>query len=375
MRYFLLLVCLLVCLSCSIAGTDHPGTSPEVALPSDPMAVTDADQFTGNVAFRDNALNSQNRLLNTYRVHFGPQVVMVRASYRGDNDAKSQSHGTPPASDPSYFDLRATSAVAGTSLIGEGEMAYRVSNSLDENMRPEMFRLGLKDRWRGFTYGADYKSIAKGFVGVTGVFADQSRDEALVWGEHPLGPLKLRGSITESWEHVAELPDVRVTRTAATTLQINRAGWGVSFSTSYGLIGQGPNEDNAVLIKSLATSFRPSDFLLVEPNFSVKEEWNHSTGVRTETPSSGLQFTYSPLKSGFKLTGATSFSRTFSRDGYNDLRIHGTSAAVDWRLGKFVGQADSLSFSFNYNRQLDSVSRSNSRSGLSSMLQFKVAGF
>ncbi|MGH7931050.1 MAG: hypothetical protein ACREQV_25035 [Candidatus Binatia bacterium] len=301
---------------------------------------------------------------------------MVRASYRENPDQQAQLN-PQGGNRQRYFDLRATSTLAGTSLVGEGEVAYSVLNSLDGNMRPEMLRLGLKNRWKGLSYGADYKSVAKGFTPIAGTIADQSRDEALFWGEHALGPLKLRGSIGESWEPVANAAGFRVTRTAATTLKINRARWGGSFSTSYGLIGQGsgPNEENSVFINSLTTSFRPSEFLLLEPSFSIKEEWNQSTGVRTQTPTSGLSFTYSPVQSPLRLTGGTSFSRSFNRDGSNDVRIHGTAAVIDWKLGKFLGRDDLLSFTFNYNRHLDYVFRSNSYGGLSSMLQFKIVGF
>ncbi|HEX9662184.1 MAG TPA: hypothetical protein VGB27_07850, partial [Candidatus Binatia bacterium] len=134
-------------------------------------------------------------------------------------------------------------------------------------------------------------------------------------------------------------------------------------------------EESAVLIKRITTSYRPADFLSLEPNFTVKEEWNQSTGVRTQTPTTGLSLTYSPLQSAIRLTGGTSFSRIFNRDGSNDVSIHETSAVVDWKIGKFLGRNDTLSFTFSYDRQLDRVFRANSHDGLSSMLQFKIAGF
>jgi hypothetical protein len=148
-------------------------------------------------------------------------------------------------------------------------------------------------------------------------------------------------------------------------------------STSYGLIDQGArtSQESAVIVNTLTTAYRPSDFLVLEPNFSVKDEWNQTTGVRTQTPASGLSLTYSPHQSAFRLSGGTSFSRIFYRDGSNDVGIHGTSAFFDWKIGKFLGRNDSLSFTLNYNRHLDYVFRSNARDDLSSMLQFKIAGF
>ena len=40
-----------------------------------------------------------------------------------------------------------------------------------------MFRLGLKNRWAGFRYGADYKSVDRGFVSLAGITTEQARDE------------------------------------------------------------------------------------------------------------------------------------------------------------------------------------------------------
>ena len=276
-----------------------------------------------------------------------------------------------------YFDLRATSALGGTSLIAESEMTYGVLNPFEGNIRPEMLHFGLKNRWRNFNYGADYKSIAKGFTPMAGTVSEPSRDEALIWGEHGFGPLNVRGSISESREQVLGSADLRVTRTAATVFDLNRAGWRGTFSTSYGLIGagSGANQESAVFVKRFTTAFTRSDFLLLEPAFSLKEEWSQSTGVRTQTPTSGLSFTYAPPQGDFRLTGGTSFSRIFDEDRSNDVRIHGTSAVVDWKLGKFLGRDDILSFTFNYHRHLDYVVRSNSHGALSTMLQLKIAGF
>jgi hypothetical protein len=302
----------------------------------------------------------------------------VRAAYREDNHQQHHLNSPAAGSNPKgYFDLRATSALAGTSLVGEGEMAYSIRDSVEKEMRPEMFRFGLKDRWRSFSYGAEYKSVAKGFAPVSGAIAEQSREDALIWGERAFGPFKLRASVGESSEQVADTVDLRVTRMAATALQIDRGGWAGSFSTSYGLVEQSSvqAEDSTLLINTLTTSFRPSDFLLLEPNFSIRDERSQSTGLRTQTPVSGLLVSYSPVKTGFRLTGGTSFSRIFNSDGSNDVRIHGASASVDWKLGRFLGREDSLSITFNYNRLVDHVSRSNSYGGLSSMLQLKIAGF
>jgi hypothetical protein len=375
-RYFSVLMLALGCLSCSVAP-EYSEFAP--AYPAAPLLdVAGINELSGNAALQNTPSTSQNVRANTYRVNFGPQVVTLRATYRGDTDQKADINGNLPASNlERYFDLRATTALAGTTLLSEGEMAYNLRDSLDGNMRPAMLRLGIKNRWGDLNYGADYKSVQKGFTPLVGTVADLTRDEAVVWGERGLGPFKLRGSVAESWERVADAADLSVTRTATSALQINRARWGGSFSASYGLTEPGSafNQEHTVLLRKLTTSFRPTDFLLLEPNVSVKEEWNQTTGVKTQTPASGVVFTYSPPKSGFRLTGGTSFSRMFSGDAANDVRIHGASASLDWKLGSFLGRDDRLFLSFNYNRHLDNLFRSNSHHALSSMLQFKVVGF
>jgi hypothetical protein len=73
--------------------------------------------------------------------------------------------------------------------------------------------------------------------------------------------------------------------------------------------------------------------------------------------------------------GGTTFSRIFNSDGASDVSMHGTSAGVDWKIGKFLGPNDTLSFTFNYERRLDRIFRANSQDGLSGILQFKIAGF
>ena len=56
--------------------------------------------------------------------------------------------------------------------------------------------------------------------------------------------------------------------------------------------------------------------LIGQPNFSIKEERNPYTGIRTETPRTELIFAYTPFRDA-KLTGATSFARSFGAEGLN----------------------------------------------------------
>ena len=113
----------------------------------------------------------------------------------------------------------------------------------------------------------------------------------------------------------------------------------------------------------------------MNPNFSIREERNPYTGARTETPRTELIFAYTPVRDAFRLTGTTSFARSFGADGLNNIKTFGTNAAVDWKIGKFLGKDDYLSFNLNYNQQVDFISSGNSHNDLSGMLQLRITGF
>ena len=122
-------------------------------------------------------------------------------------------------------------------------------------------------------------------------------------------------------------------------------------------------------------SYRPFEFLTVNPNFSIREERNTYTGTRTETPRTELIFAYAPVRDGLRLTGTTSFARSFGADGLNNSKTFVTNAAVDWKIGKFLGKDDYLSLNLNYNQQVDFISSGNSHNDFSGMLQLRITGF
>jgi hypothetical protein len=125
---------------------------------------------------------------------------------------------------------------------------------------------------------------------------------------------------------------------------------------------------------SLIGFYRPFKSFSVGPNLTMKQEWNRS-GVWTGSPATGFSIAYAPVPDAYKLTAGTSFSRSFSTDRTIDLRTLDTTAAFDWKLGKFLGRQDVLSLSFKYNYQLDLLTPVNSRRDLTGMLQLKIVGF
>jgi hypothetical protein len=318
----------------------------------------------------------------TIVVDFGPKLVNLKASYLEKREPVNALNADPQESEARrYLNLLATSSFGGSGLTGESELAYSPLNSLPGQCTckdwPKMFRFGLKNRWAGLRYGADYKSIDRGFVSLAGIATEHTRDESQLWGEHALGPFSIRGTISESWEKPLDTDGLRVSRGPTVTLSFNRSQWRAMLASTYQWVEQrsASDQEKTVLTNTLAGSYRPFSFLSVNPNFSITEERNPYTGARTGTPRTELNFAYTPSRDSFKLIGGSSFTRSFSADGLNNVRSFGTTAALDWKLGKFLGEDDILSFNLNYNQQLDFTPSTNSQNNFSGMLQLKIFGF
>jgi hypothetical protein len=318
----------------------------------------------------------------TFALRFGPRLLELKASYLEKGEMAIDPNGVSQNDNlRRYLNLLATSSFGGTGLTGEGELSYSSLNALPGECAckdwPRMLRLGLKHRWGALSYGADYKSVDRGFVSIAGVPTDATRDEGLVWGERSLGSFNIRGSIGESWEKLLDGNGLKLARNAMASLNFNRSQWGAKFASSYEWVEQGAasNQETTVFTNTLAAFYRPFDFVSLNPNFSIREERNPYTGVRTETPRTELIFSYVPPRDLFKVTGSTSFGRSIGSEGLSRLTSFGTTAAVDWKIGKFLGKNDYLSFNLNYNQQLDFISSGNPHNDLSGMLQLRITGF
>ncbi len=377
-KFYLLAAVVLFSLSCSTAKTELPQISPEpVVSPAAPEMFHPTD-FSQADGIPKPVTSAGNAVL----LSFGPQLLELKASYLERREQTTDLNDVlPDGKLRRYLNLLATSSFGGSGFIGESEISYSPLNSLQGMCAckdwPKMLRLGLKSGWGGLSYGANYKSTDRGFVSITGATTDQTRDEGELWGERTFGPFSIRGSMGESWEKLLDTNVLRVTRSATTSLNFNRPQWGAKLASSYGWVEQGPgsNQETTVFTNALAASYRPLSFLSVNPNFSIKEERNPYTGIRTETPRTELVFAYTPPRDSFRVTGATSFAQTFNGDGLNNTRIFGTRAALDWKIGKFFGKDDTLSFNLNYNQQPDLIPSVNSHTDLSGMLQLKITGF
>lgn len=378
LKLCLLAAAVFLSVSCATVKTETSQISIEPKAPPSSPEIP----YRGNLFRADGVPSPVTFSGNTYLLSFGPKLLELKASYvEKQEPAAPETDRLHNGNLRRYLNLLATSTFGGSGLTGEGELSYSPLNASQGQCAcrdwPRMLRLGLRNRWGGLGYGGDYRSIERGFVSFAGAVTDQTRDEGELWGEHPLGPINIRGSIGESREKLLDVNGLRVTKSATTSLSINRSQWGGSLASSYGWVEQGPglNQESMVFTNTLAGSYRPLDSLSLNPNFSIKEERNLYTGIKTDTPRTELVFAYAPLRDSFRLTGATSFAQSFNGDGSNNNRTFGTAAVLDWKIGKFLGKDDTLSFNFNYNQQIGFTPSVSSHNDLSGMLQLKITGF
>lgn len=315
---------------------------------------------------------------NTFSLNLGPQMIEFKTSYLEKRQEGGLFADVPnPSNQGSYFDAIAKSSLLNGILGGEGELAYSTLGLTPTSEEaPKLMRLGLKGQWADLSYGADYRSVDHGFLFLTGDRSDQARDETQVWGEYGLGLFRLRGSLGELREQIMAANQLNLTRTGTTSLNFNRHGWSGMLYSSYSVIEQetSVSQKTLALTHGISASYRPATILTLEPNLSVKEEWDPKTGMRTETPSAALQLSSTPFQA-IQLTGRASYARGKSDDGLKDIGTVITGAALNWQLVKSPASEKLLVFQLDYNNQLDFRYRYLSQDAVTGTLQFKIIGF
>ena len=370
---------------CSVALSCAPVTTRVSQLYPDPAASTALAETPLPPSFEfpriDVTQDTAKPRPNGVSVNFG-QVVQLKAFYVEKREPVDGADSNPAdAKLRRHFDVLATSSVAGTAFTGEGELAYSQLDPLDGSSArtalPMMLRLAFKTRWEALSYGAEYKSSDAGFVGITGSRADFNRDDARIWGERSWGALKIRGSLNQVWEKPQDGAGARLTRSAGASLNYSHRRWVGSLASTYVLFEEGTaaDEDISLANHAIAVSYRPNVSISLVPSLSLRQQWNRSTGVRTETPVTALEFVYTPYKELLRLTGTTSVAHSFNTGGTSEMKTFRTGAALDWNIGEFVGAGDRLSVWLNYDHRLDLSSPGSSHRDVRTMLLLKVTGF
>ena len=313
LKFYLLAGLIFFSLSCATTKTGMDQITPELAASAATLEMARAI----NVSRDESILKPVTPAGKTFVMSFGPKLLELKGSYIEKlEQATAPSNPLEDGKLRRYLNLLATSSFAGSGLTGEGELSYSpldpVAGQCACKDWPRMLRLGLKNRWGGLSYGADYKSIDRGFVSIAGVAADQARDEGQLWGEHSLGPFNLRGSVGESWEKLLDVNGLRVTKNAtACSTSIGHNGEQAAWS-SYEWIELAQSKQEMTAFTNTSQALSPIRFLTVNPNFSIREERNAYMGARTETPRTELIFAYTP-SAAFRFTGTTSLARKLWR--------------------------------------------------------------
>lgn len=316
----------------------------------------------------------------TFAWELGPKLVEVRASY-AERRPPDGVIGAPvleqAANQPvRYFDLLASSSRFDGKLVGESELAYSGVPATGVGQLPAMSRLTLRGNWGAANYGASYRNFGSGFVSSTGLKYDNGRDEREAWGEYDFKLFRLKTAMGDLWERRPDNGLISMTKTAVTTVHLNRNGWSALLSSSYSIVD--PDETGPDYVEAfsngLSIAYRPTNFLTIEPAWNVKEERSRLTGLKTDTPSGGVAIVSRPLRD-LSLTGRTSYARGFSEDPLKDLSTWNSAASLNWRLGRsFIGE-QALSLQFNYSRQLGDSPVSTAATGFNGLIQWKLVGF
>jgi hypothetical protein len=362
---------------CLIEGTASAQT---LWSQSDPAGLPDLERpilapYTSIQGMRESL---RQPTANTFLLNLGPKIIELKTAYLEKTEENRVLANASIGSQPGrYFDALATSSVWNGKLIGEGELAYSTLGLTPASEEtPKLLRMALKGQWAGMKYGADYRSVAHGFLFLTGAIMDQARDESQLWGEYNLGPFRIRGTLGELREKIPDANQLILTRTAGTSFIFNRSDWSGTLYSNYSVIEQETTVSQKTLAftNGISASYRPLKILTLEPNLSLKEEWDPKTGARTGTPSAGLLLSSTPFQ-GAQLIGRTSYARGRSEGGLKDIATVSTAAVLNWQLEKSLRTERLLSFQIEYNSQLDFRYRPLSQEALTGKLQLKIVGF
>lgn len=353
---------------------------PEIEAPTDVPASVDLYPFSFSRV--DGVMRDFNRpSKTTFALQFGPKLLELRASYwekRQDGSLSVGNSDDPNASKwGRYFDLFAVSSQFDGKLVGESEIAYSTLGfSPLAEQQPLMARLGVNGKWGKAGYGLSYRSFSQGFVPLAGARVEHDRDESQFWSEYDFGLFRLRGAAGETFEKDSFTQQLTLTRTAATSFQVNKPSWRVLLSSSYSSIGrtQPVSAKSLAVANGLALIYRPVHLLTFEPNVNFKHEWEPGAGLKTDTPSAGFALAYTPLRE-FQLVGRASFSKNVSEDPLRDASIVSTTAGLNWKLGKSFFGEQSLSLQVEYKNESRPTLPENQQTHLTGTVQFKIAGF
>ncbi|MBI4527784.1 MAG: hypothetical protein HY695_28640 [Deltaproteobacteria bacterium] len=265
-------------------------------------------------------------------------------------------------------------------IVGEGEVVYSypglgTTGGMAENGHT-LLRLGLKGNWLGFGYGADYQSVEKDFVSLTGARADADQEGGQLWVERKFGSWGAKSYVAESWGSIG--PGVlRVTQTTVNSLTYHGGNWGVSLSSSHAWNKESavPGREILVFSNSLIGSYRPTPAFTLTPTMTFVEEKDRLAALTIRKPVASVVLQYVPLRDFLTLNAVGSFSKAMGDKALIDSRTFDATAGINWILAKSRWQSKILSFNLTYQNHLDSILPNNSREDFSGSVVFKITSF
>lgn len=366
-------ICGLAALAACTPIAPIPSSTPEITDTSSLFPFTDGD----TERLRKNLTKTTK---STIALEVGPKLVEVQATY-AERRAPDGVTGANPSDKPEtqtgrYFDLLASSSRFDGKLVGESEFAYSgLPGAALTSQLPTMSRLTVRGNWGAANYGASYRNFGSGFISTNGMKIDNDRDVREAWAEYDFKLFRLKSTIGETWERRLDNRQLTLTRSAATSLNLNRGSWSAQLLSSYAIIDQDQSMDKTTALShGLSIAFKPVSFLSIEPGFMLKEEWNRFSGAKTETPSGGLALVTTPARD-LSLTGRASYARGFSDDPLKDSALVNAGASLDWKLGKTLLGDQALSFQFQYIRQSGAGLIASQPANFNGLIQWKLAGF
>jgi len=296
----------------------------------------------------------------------------------------------------------ATSSIFDRFLNAEGELAYNSFNSQSVNSQylgglgdgqHRLFRLGAKGAWAEYMYGAEYRSVGKDFVNLSGPKLTADQEGAEVWLQRKFGLFTVKTSLsdfTNNVVHDPSLPHVTTFQGGA-NLSYARPSWPV-LSVFYSKGSQRSSDEPAGFqpqtggIDSIGTSLYYTGGkwdTTLSSIYSFKDIISKPAGryhlssseVQTNSPTLSLALNYRPSILPVQISAFGSYSHTEASDGYTNTDALNLSASIVWNLGESRYGKNTLSLGTTLNRNLDNLNPAVSNRDLAVWMRLKVAAF
>jgi len=282
----------------------------------------------------------------------------------------------------SIYSLHAATDLLTSLLSGEAEIAY---NAFDRNGAEQigramarLFRIALKGDWRGYRYGAEYRSVDKGFMSFKGGPAWRSEAQARFWSEKNFGPLRLRAGLSQLWENLNESRATpRLTRSSSLSLVLHKGSWETALTSVYSYRADRFDGGSAadLIAHELRLTWQPLRGMRISPIMRYTSEANRRGGVGSLARSAGFSLAYQPSRNTLSFVGDTSYHWLRTGDRLTNARDLRSALKLTWHFGDSIKVRPSLTYEISYSRHLDRVLPVNSNSAWATKLLLTIYKF